>query len=220
MSTLTLPKAVRLSYTNLLEPRAQSADKPDDLRYGTAILIPKSDTETVDLIKAAIKEALDEGVVKKWGGKVPKGLKNPLRDGDEEREDENYAGHWFINTKGPKAGKEKPILVGPDSEPTDDSTVIYSGVMARVSLQFYPFDVSGNKGVAAGVSAVMSLGHGEPLGNTVTLKSALAAFGVETPTSKAVDAFADAAKGSAPEAAAAESDDEESADPDDPWAKS
>jgi hypothetical protein len=217
MSTLTLPKAVRLSYTNLLEPRAQAPDKPDDLRYGTAILIPKSDTESVDLVKAAIAEALAEGVTKKWGGKTPKGLKNPLRDGDEEREDENYAGHWFINTKGPKAGKEKPILVGPDSNPTDDSTVIYSGVMARVSLQFYPFDVNGNRGIAAGVSAVMSLGTGEPLGNTVTLKSALAAFGVETPTSKAVDAFAESAKPSEAAGSTAVADDDE-ADPDDPWA--
>ena len=219
MSKVTLKNPVRLSYTNLLEPRAQNPEKPDEVTFSTAILIPKTDTESIEAIQTAIKEALQEGVTKKWGGKTPRGLKNPLRDGDTERDDDEvYAGHYFINAKGPRAGKEKPILIGPDSEATDDPAVVYSGVNARVSLQFYPFDVNGNRGVAAGVSAVMSLGTGDPLGNTVTLKSALSDFGVETPTSKAVAEFS----GTESEAVAASADATEAeaeADDEDPWAK-
>ncbi len=38
---------------------------------------------------------MKEGV-SKFGGKIPPNLKNPLRDGDVERpDDESYTGHYF-----------------------------------------------------------------------------------------------------------------------------
>ncbi len=208
MSKVTTKSDVRLSYTNLLTPRAQDPAKPDVLTFSTAILIPKSDTETVEAVKAAIKEALQEGVVKKWGGKTPKGLKNPLRDGDEEREDdENYKGHYFINAKGPRGGQEQPILLdgSRNAEETKDPQVIYSGVYARVGLQFYPFDVNGNRGVACGVSSVLSSGKGEPLANVVTAASARDEFGVATPAEGAAKEFSSEGSSTA------------SSDDDDPW---
>lgn len=215
MSKYTPKTAVRLSYTNLIEARAQqnTDGTPGLPTFSTAILIPKTDKETVDGVKAAIKEALEEGVVSKWGGKKPNGLKNPLRDGDTEREDDPiYAGHYFINGKGPKGGKERPVLLDKAGNETESSTVIYSGVEAKVQLQFYPFDKNGNKGVACGISAVMSLETGEPLGNTVTADSAREGFGVSTPASSARDGFSDEAAPAAGAAAASDADD------DDPWA--
>lgn len=207
MSKITTKTAVRLSYTNLLTPRAQDTAKPDVLTFSTAILIPKSDKETVNAIKAAIKEALQEGITSKWGGKTPANLKNPLRDGDAERPDDDvYAGHYFLNAKGPRGGKERPILLTKNGEETTAESIIYSGVEARVSLQFYPFDVNGNRGVAAGVSAVQSMETGEPLGTAVTASSARDEFGISTPASAAAKDF------DAEEAGAAESDDS------DPWA--
>jgi len=211
MSKVTIKNPVRLSYTNLLTPRAQDDSKPDVLTFSTAILIPKSDTATIDAIKAAVKEALEEGVVKKWGNKRPAGLKNPLRDGDADRPDDDvYAGHYFINAKGPRGGKERPILLDKRGEETTDAEVIYSGVEAQVSLQFYPFDVSGNRGVACGISALQSLETGEPLGNAVTADSARKEFGISTPASSARDEFSGGADESKPEGAGA-------ADEDDPW---
>lgn len=195
MSKVVTKTEVRLSYTNLIDPRQRDDEHPDELVYSTAILIPKTDVATVDAIKNAIKEALAEGIAKKWGGKAPKGLKNPLRDGDEEREDDEvYKGHYFINAKGPRGGKEKPILLTAAGAETSDGGVIYSGVHARVSLQFYAFDVNGNKGVACGVSAVQSAEHGEPLGSTVTAASARAEFGIETAATSAAAEFSDAPK--------------------------
>jgi hypothetical protein len=210
MSKVTTKSAVRLSYTSLLEPRAQNAEKPEELAYSTAILIPKTDKETVKAIKGAIKEALADGVAKKWGGKTPPNLKNPLRDGDTERpDDEVYAGMFFINAKGPRGGKEKAILLDSKGNETVDASIIYSGVEARVSIQFYAFDKAGNKGVACGVTAVQSLETGEPLGNTVTASGARSDFGISTPASSAADYF----KGTS---AAADEDDDD--DDDDPWA--
>lgn len=208
MSKVTITTPVRLSYTNLLTPRAQDAAKPEVLTFSTAILIPKSDKETVKALQTAIKEALDEGVSKKWNGKRPANLKNPLRDGDTERpDDEVYAGHYFINAKGPRGGKEKPILLDSKGRETDSSSVIYSGVEAQVSLQFYPFDVSGNRGVAAGVSALQSFERGEALGNAVTAESARAEFGIATPAEEAKGEFAE---GASEESAAADENE-------DPW---
>lgn len=212
MSKVTTKNEVRLSYTNLIEPRAQDDEKPEVLTYSTAILVPKTDKETVAALKAAIKEALAEGVTKKWGGKTPKDLKNPLRDGDEKEDkdgnkDELYAGHWFLNAKGPKGGKEKPILLTKTGQETSSDSDIYSGVFARVSLQFYAYDKSGNRGVACGISAVQSMEYGDPLGGVVTVGSALSEFGITTPTEVAAKDFESDA---APES---ESDDE------DPWSK-
>ena len=207
MSKATTKQAVRLSYANLLEPRAQDNEKPDVLTYGTALLIPKENAEDVKAIKAAIKAAVEEGAAKKWGGKVPKNLKNPLRDGDEEREDDDtYKGMFFINGKGPRGGKEAPILLDKNGAETTDASIIYSGVMARVALQFYAFDVNGNRGIACGITSVLSQETGEPLGNVVTAKSARDEFGITTPASAAAAGFADS-----------DSDDEDEEDDDTPW---
>jgi len=212
MSKVTTKSELRLSYTNLLIPRMQDEAKPDVLTYSTAILIPKTEVALIKELRAAIKEALAEGVAKKWGGKTPANLKNPLRDGDSERpDDEVYKDHFFINAKGPRGGKEQPVLLTSKGVQTDSAEVIYSGVFARLSVQFYPFDVSGNKGVAAGVTSVLSMEHGEPLGNTVTAESARNEFGITTPAGDAAAEFKSAVAKSASEV-------EPTDDDDDPWA--
>lgn len=187
-------KNVRLSYENLLEARAANAG--DDPTFGTAILIPKkladgSDNPQVDEIKKAISAEVAEGVVKKWGGKRPANIRVPLRDGDAEKPDEAaYAGMWFMNGKGPKAGKNAPVLLNSKGQETRDPEDIYSGVEANLQINFYPYDNSGNKGIACGIASVMSLGTGESLaGQRVTAESAAAAFGIETPAGEAAKAL-------------------------------
>lgn len=191
MSTaVTTTTEVRLSYTNLLAPRAQNAEKPEELTYSTAILIPKSDKATIAAMKKAIDEALADGVAKKWAGKKPNGLKYPLRDGDADRpDDENYAGMMFMNAKGPSGGAKKPFLFDKDGRETESESDIYSGVYGRVSVQFYAFDKNGSKGVAAGITALQSSGKGEPLGSVVTVDSAREMFGITTPAGEARSQF-------------------------------
>jgi len=174
---------VRLSYENLITPRAQN--EGDEPTFSTMILVPKSDTATVESIKGAIKSALDDGVASKWNGKRPANLKHPLRDGDVERPDDpNAKGMWFFNAKGPGGGKEAPFLYGKNGnliEPTgaNAAQAIYSGVHGRVSLNFYPYDRNGNRGVAAGIVAFLSNEHGERLDSRPTANSALAEFGID-----------------------------------------
>ena len=84
----------RLSYFHGWEPVSINGEP----KYSTAVLIPKTDKKTIDAIEKAIDAAIEEGIAK-FGGKKPNkaAIKLPLRDGDIERDDEAYKGHYFIN---------------------------------------------------------------------------------------------------------------------------
>ncbi|MFB5192770.1 DUF2815 family protein [Alicyclobacillus fastidiosus] len=165
-ATKVITGKARLSYVHIFAP--QQNDQGQD-KYSTAILIPKSDKETLRKIKAAVDAAVELGK-SKWGGKIPANLKKPLRDGDEERpDDEAYAGHYFLNaSSNNKPGIAKPIGKGADGktkfQEITDSTEVYSGCFAKVSLNFYPYDAKGNRGVAAGLNNIVKVQDGDFLG--------------------------------------------------------
>ena len=87
---------VRLSYEHLWEPAA--IEEGQEKKYSASFIIPKSDKKTLAKIKKAIELAKENGKTSKWGGVIPKNLKTPLRDGDEERPDDPaYKDAYFIN---------------------------------------------------------------------------------------------------------------------------
>lgn len=97
--------STRFSYLNAWEPKAIDGGKP---KYSVSLIIPKDDTATIEKIKAAIQAAYEEGQSKlKGNGKsVPQlaAIKNPLRDGDIERpDDEAYANSYFVNANSASA---------------------------------------------------------------------------------------------------------------------
>ena len=152
----------RLSYANIWQAKSINGGAP---KYSASVLIPKGDTKTVAKVKAAIQAAYEEGEGKlKGNGKTAPSLaslKTPLRDGDTERpDDEAYAGHWFINANSNTA----PGVVDSNREPIYDTSEIYSGVYARVSLSFYAFNSNGNRGIACALQNIQKVRDGEPLG--------------------------------------------------------
>jgi hypothetical protein len=156
-STKVVTGLVRLSYEHLFEPT--SINEGEDKKYSVSILIPKKDKVTIAKIEDAIAAATQQGKAK-WGGKIPAKLKLPLRDGDVDRPDDDaYVGHYFINA----STKSKPGVVDKDLNPVLDQEEVYSGCYARVSVNFYPFEASGNRGVAVGLNNVQKLKDGEPL---------------------------------------------------------
>ncbi|MEG1575014.1 MAG: DUF2815 family protein [Bacteroidales bacterium] len=48
-----------------------------------------------------------------------------------------------------------------------DPPELYSGCYARASINFYPFNTNGNRGVAAGLGNVQKWADGEPLNGRV-----------------------------------------------------
>lgn len=152
--TKVITGKVRFSYAHVFEPSA--INEGDDKKYSVAILIPKKDKETIKKIEKAVAAAKEAGKVK-FGGKIPAGLKVPLRDGDIDREDdENYKGCYFINA----SSKSKPGVVDQDLNPILDKEEFYSGCYGRASLNFYAFNVSGNRGVACGLNNLQKLEEG------------------------------------------------------------
>lgn len=165
--TKVITGVARLSYANVFAPKSINGG---EAKYSTSILIPKTDVDTIEKIKAATEAAKEEGKTKKWGGKIPHKCKTPLHDGDEDRPgDEAYTGHYYLNAVSQsKPGIAKPIGKDADGktkfEEITDTTEVYSGCYARVSLNFYPFDVNGNRGVAVGLNHIVKVQDGEPLG--------------------------------------------------------
>ena len=160
--TKVLTGEVRLSYANLSTPRAsQQGGEP---KYSVTLLIPKTDNATKIDIEKSIQAAYDEGVSKKWGGLHPQ-PKAILHDGDGIRQSgqpygDECKGHWVITA----STKNKPQVVGIDNvncelAPQD----IYSGMYARVTINFFPYDTAGSKGVGCGLGNVMKTRDGEPL---------------------------------------------------------
>lgn len=165
MSTKLVTGMVRFSYANVWTPKAIGDSETE--KYSVSLLIPKSDKETVKRVKKAIKEAFDDGVAKVFNGKAPKSWKNPLRDGDTERDDEVYEGHYFINANSLNA----PQIVDKNVDPILDQSEFYSGCYGKASVNFYAFNVSGNRGIACGLGNLQKIKDGERLGGSSTTAS-------------------------------------------------
>ena len=152
----------RWSYANVWEPKSINGGAP---KYSVSLIIPKSDTKTVTAVKNAIQAAYDEGQSKLKGNSksVPalSAIKNPLRDGDAERpDDETYKDSYFINANSATA----PGIVDAARQPILERSEVYSGVYDRASINFYAFNSNGNKGIACGLNNLQKISDGEPLG--------------------------------------------------------
>ena len=155
----------RLSYTHVFEKYNPEGGTGDG-KYMTNVLIPKSEKATVEAINKAIEAAKKSAIVSKWGGKEPKKLDMPLRDGDD-KEDEAYQGHWYVNAK----CNTRPGVVDKNKSPIVDEEEIYSGVWAYVSVTFFGYDVSGNRGVACGLNNIMKFKDDDRLGGRASAES-------------------------------------------------
>ncbi|POY86955.1 DUF2815 family protein [Staphylococcus pseudintermedius] len=158
IGTKVITGKVRASYAHIFEPHRMQEGQ--DAKYSLSLIIPKTDTSTIQAIKKAIEEAKEAGKAK-FGGKIPANLKTPLRDGDVEREDDpNYQGAYFINA----SSKNAPGIVDQNKIRLTESSTVVSGDYIRASINMYAFNTSGNKGIAAGLNNIQLIEKGEPLG--------------------------------------------------------
>ena len=156
--TKVITGLVRFSYAHVFEPTA--VNEGDTPKYSVSLIIPKDDKATIEKVKKAISAALQAGKASKFGGKLPRNYKDPLRDGDEERDGEEYENSFFLNAN----TTTKPGVVDENVSPIIDRSEFYSGCYGRASINFYAFNSNGNKGIACGLNHVQKLKDGEPLG--------------------------------------------------------
>ena len=74
---------VRASYVSIFQPKVPQ--NGGDPKYSVTLLIPKTDTATINGIYAEMEKAKQEGAQKVFGGNVPPVCRTPLYDGDGVR---------------------------------------------------------------------------------------------------------------------------------------
>ncbi len=162
---------VRGSFVFVQQPR-KNTDGTDG-NYGIQVLISKDDPQVKKfekLVDQALAEKHGEQAIKKKGR-----YKLPLRDGDEERDGEEYENMYFFNANGGK----KPGIVNRNNEPADQDDLeelCYSGAYFHISVNVYGFEAKdgGKPGVAVGLNNVMLRKKGERLDGSVAATSEFA----------------------------------------------
>lgn len=162
-ATKVVTGVVRLSYAHLFEPF--SPNEEQDKKYSTVILVPKKDKKTIADIERAQQAALEAGKDSRFGGKIPRNWKNTFRDGDtddavDHETNPEYAGHMFMTV----SSKTRPGIIDRQKMEILDSSEVYSGCYARISMNAFPFNTQGNKGVSFGLNHVQKVRDGEMLG--------------------------------------------------------
>lgn len=129
----------RFAYVNCFNPKSSFGNK----KYSVTILVSKEDEETINAISEAIEYAKEESK-DKWNGRVPANLRIPLHDGDEEKPDKAiFKNCFYINAK----SEEAPQVVDKNVSPIENHSELYAGCYGNVSLIFYGYNFSGNKGI-------------------------------------------------------------------------
>jgi hypothetical protein len=131
-----------------------------DEKYMVTMLFPKKTTD----IKA-LENAMAAAIVDKFGSldKKPKGMKNPIKDGDDASKYDpdtykGYQGHWVVY-----ASSNDPIqCVGPAVEEILDPKEVYSGSFGRAVIRAFAYDHSVNKGVSFGLQMYQKTRDGDP----------------------------------------------------------
>lgn len=176
IATKCLTGTVRLSYVHLDQPYSHNPGA--EAKYSCTLLIPKSDAATKADIDSAIEAAAQAGVAGCWNGARPPQVKTPIYDGDGVRPNgeafgPECRGHWVMTA----SSKLKPQVVHPSNievelAPQD----VYSGMYARVTVNFFPYSNSGNRGVGCGLGNVLKIDDGEPLGGRANAANDFADF--------------------------------------------
>jgi hypothetical protein len=155
-------------------------------KYQIQPLIPK-DSELAKKLKAA-----QTRIAKAAFGDAVKAarLKLPLRDGDEERDGNEYEGMYFLNAN---SGNPPGIVnrFGKAASDVEIDEQCYSGAVFTVSISLYSFDSKdgGKPGVAAGFNNLMLRGgKGERMDGR---KSAVSEFAEFTEDGDSDDEFDD-----------------------------
>lgn len=172
---------VRMSYAHLFKPYAAMPGQEE--KYSVTVLVPKTDTDTMGRINAAIEAAKQRGISEKWSGQCPPILPTPVYDGDGVRPSDGMAfgpeckGHWVF-TASAKADYP-PEIVDRNGNPVINQSEVYSGMYGRVNVTFYPYVFGGKKGIGCGLGPVQKLRDGEALSGGHV--SAAQAFGTPQP---------------------------------------
>lgn len=177
--TKVLTGEVRLSYVNLVAPRVNGTDPSATPKYSVTLLIPKTDVAVKQNIDASIEAAAVDAQNKLWGGVRPPVMPIPIHDGDGVRDNgtpygPECKGCWVITA----STQNKPQVVHQSDINTELLPQdIYSGMYARVTINFFGYNRAGKRGVGCGLGNVMKTRDGEPLAGGASAAADFAGIG-------------------------------------------
>lgn len=162
---------VRASYVHIFQPRTMEGST--EAKYSVTLLIPKSDTHTLNTIYAEIEKVKQESAQKVFGGHVPPGCRIPIYDGDGlrpsgEQFGEECRGHMVMAA----SAKQQPAIVDLGMQAIINPAEVYSGCYIRANINFFAYNTSGNKGIGCALNGVQKIEDGEPLTMRMTPEEA------------------------------------------------
>lgn len=172
---------VRMSFVHLFKPYAYQPGQEE--KYQVTLLIPKTDTDTVGRIHAAIEAAKQRGITSKWNNSCPPIVPTPIHDGDGGKPSDGTPfgpeckGHWVCTAT--SKVDYPPEVVDKMGNPIINQSEVYSGMYGRVNVKFAPYAFGGKKGISCYLGPVQKLRDGEPLAGSAP--SAAKAFGTPAP---------------------------------------
>jgi hypothetical protein len=168
----------RGSFVHLIEPKAPAPEA--EPVYSMAIVLPKDDPDTKKFM-SALKERVTEAAKDKLG-KVPRKLKAPWKDGDEEERPE-WEGCWVVNAK----SKVRPGTVDSSLNPIMEPDKLYSGAYFRASVSPWAWSHKvGGQGVSLNLHNVMFVKDGEAFAGGTKAEDDFAGF-AEAPAEEEED---------------------------------
>ena len=173
---IILPPALG-SYVTIFTPRASEEGK--EPKFSISLLWDKEDGKTPKSL-AALNKIVEEVAIQKFGPKAPQmlatgKLRHPLRDGDIDRPDDKvYAGKVFASASATK--DRQPGVVDAKVQPIIEEAEAYSGCTFRASVAVYPYDKSGNKGVALGLGNLQVVKKGARIDGRKSAEDEFAGF--------------------------------------------
>lgn len=165
---------VRFSYANLFQPKPPLNNPAGEPKYSVTILVPKTNVQAKAAIDAAVQEAVNAGVASKWQGAKPPILAICVHDGDGVRPSDGMPygaeckGCWVFTA----SSKNPPFVVDGQLQHIMDPREVYSGMWGNVSVNFFPYNSAGKKGVGCGLNGVQKVRDGEPLSGHITAEEA------------------------------------------------
>lgn len=171
-----MPKLItpefRGSFVHLAEPKAPAPGA--DPVYSMVIVLPKEDAETKKFMKD-LKAAVELTAKEKFG-KLPKKLKKPWKDGDEEDRPE-WEGCWAI----PAKSKSRPGVVNGDLQPVMDPDDLQSGYYYRAAISEWGWShPTGGQGVSLNLDNVQYVREGEPFSSRASAEDDFADYRSES----------------------------------------
>lgn len=172
----------RVSYPSVFKPKKNDLNGQDE--FSLVALFEKG----ADL--SQLQKACDAAAEEKWGKdkkKWPANMRKPFRNqGEKKKVDEATGkeylpeplvdGAVYMNLK----SRQRPQIVDQQVQPIIDETEFYPGCWARATINFYPYDQKGNKGVGVGLLNLQKVADGESLSSRSKAEDDFAPVAVES----------------------------------------